>query len=175
MKLVFTGFGPYGDVDYNPSWDAAQAAAKATGSTAELLPVTVEAGEEVSRRWADDALLLVHFGVATKRREVCLERYAHNWWQDLDEDRPMRLAEGPGALEVALPLDDWAAQLTHASGVRWRVSHDAGTFVCNATLYHSLQALGPERALFVHIPPMYPMQALEIGTVFGELIEGVYS
>ena len=170
MKLFFTGFGPFGEVDYNPSWDAAQGAAKAAGATAELLEVTVEAGESVSRRVGEDVELLVHFGVASRRRAVCLERYAHNWWKELDADKPMRLDEGPPALEVALALDDWVTALTGSADLEWRVSHDAGTYVCNATLYHSLATLGSERALFVHIPPVDPMQALEIGVSLGTVL-----
>lgn len=167
MTLFFTGFGPFGDVTYNPSWDCAQAAARVSDGIAELLPVTLDAAREQLDS-TPDAALRIHFGVATRRDWVSLERYAHNWWKDLGEVRPRRLLEGaPVALESAVPLSDWAGALDGAADLEWRVSHDAGTYVCNATLFHTLRHTGD--ALFVHVPPVEPDIAVAIGEAIGSL------
>lgn len=166
--IVCTGFGPFADVSYNPSWDCAQAAAELCGGVAELLPVTLDAARaQVSS--APEAALRVHFGVARRRDVVSLERFAHNWWRDLGEERACRIAEeGPAAVESALPLDDWAADLDGSAGLRWQVSHDAGLYVCNATLYWTLRRTTD--AVFVHVPPVDADVAGEIGRAVGEFV-----
>lgn len=162
MSLLFTGFGLFGDVDYNPSWDAAQAAAEAADAAAELLPVTLDTARTIGTR-IEPGWLIVSFGVARRREQPMFERYAHNWWRDLDEHRPRRLdATGPVARECALPVDSWAAALG------FTVSHDAGMYVCNATLYYALAAT--PRAGFIHIPPVDAAGARDIGRRVGELL-----
>jgi pyroglutamyl-peptidase len=164
LTIVFTGFGPFLDVEYNPSWDAAQAAAEVSGSSAHLLPVTLQSARSIGGH-AENAAMLVHFGVAKGRDEVCLERYAHNWWGDRGAV-PTRLEDkGPAARECVLPLDAWAKELG------CRVSHDAGIYVCNATLYYALAAT-PE-AMFVHIPAVEPKRARDIGRSIAELLLAV--
>ena len=170
MNWLFTGFGPFDGAVYNPSWDAAQAAAEASGATAELLPVTFDEALAIAQRAADYDLV-VHFGVAVRRNDVCLERFAHNWGAERKDTAPTRLLpDGPVALECALPLDALAAALDGECGRKWRVSHDAGMYVCNATLYHSLNAALP--AMFVHIPPSWPDDARAIGRCLAGALPG---
>lgn len=161
MEVVFTGFEPFGELEYNPSWDAAQAAAAVLSTSAELLPVTLDVARDIGSLAAPDRLL-VHLGVARRGAEPRFERYAHNWWQDLDDIRPVRLDEtGPSARECALPLDDWAETLG------WKVSHDAGNYVCNATLYFALAAT--QNAMFVHIPPVEAEESEHFGVILAEI------
>lgn len=162
MNVLFTGFGPFEGVDYNPSWDAAQAAAEVVDAAAELLDVTFDEAAQIATRTAYYDLV-VHFGVAATRGDVCLERYAHNWRADIGA-APRRLRDdGPVAFECALPLDAIAAALDGEAGLKWRVSHDAGTYVCNATLYTALQTHGLSSAMFVHIPAVDADVACQVG------------
>ncbi len=157
MNVLFTGFEPFGEHAYNPSWDVACAAAQAIDATAELLAVTFEAAQEVATRSLHYDLV-VHIGVAAYRQEICFERFAHNWFAHTEDSAPERIVvDGPAALECALALDALAATLGA------RVSHDAGTYVCNATLYHALIARGRDGAMFVHIPMVTPDEARDIG------------
>ena len=161
--LTFTGFGPFADVEYNPSWDAAQAAADVAGAAAVQLDVTLDVARGIRDIVASDGLS-VHFGVSRRDTTVRLERYAHNWWRDIGELQPRRLdANGPVARECALALDEWARELG------WVVSHDAGLYVCNATLYYALAA-GAETAAFVHIPVVDAATAREMGAALGNLL-----
>jgi pyroglutamyl-peptidase len=71
--------------------------------------------------------------------------------------------DGPVAYQSNLPLGDWATKLRKA-GIPCQVSHHAGTFLCNATLYLS-QFLAQQMALktrstFIHLP-LDISQALE--------------
>ena len=166
--FVFTGFGPFADVAYNPSWDCALAAAETSEGHAELLDVTIGAAEDAAERLAD-ADVLVQFGVAVARNEVCLERFAHNWWQDYGDAHPCRLLEGGAvAFESPLPLDRWALELDGAGGFSWVVSHDAGTYVCNAAFYHALSR--GRTAVFVHVPDCTPAKATQIGAALGRYL-----
>lgn len=173
-NLVFTGFGPFGDVAFNPSWDCAQAAAEAAGASAELLDVTVEAARIAAQDWAGDDTLLVHFGVAAHREHVSLERFAHNWWQDLEDEAATRLVvDAPAALESRLDLGVWACVLDGAAELAWRVSHDAGNYVCNAMLYHSLlegTRYAACDAVFVHVPACDSDVAHAIGAAVGAFV-----
>jgi pyroglutamyl-peptidase len=71
-----------------------------------------------------------------------------------EEFRPLT-DDGPVAYRSALPLAAWAKSL-RAAGVPAQVSHHAGTFLCNATLYWSHHVIAerglPTRAAFVHVP-----------------------
>ena len=169
MKLYFTGFEPFAGLDYNPSWEAAHGAAEAVDATAELLEVTFEAAQVIP---PNDVDIVVHFGLARRREDVCLERYAHNWWATLEEPRALHRIDPDGevALECALPLAEIADELDGTLELTWRVSHDAGPFVCNATLYHSLARFGLKRALFVHIPDVPPADARELGQALAECL-----
>ena len=79
-------------------------------------------------------------GMAEKRKFLSLERYARN---------------GDTTLATALPLDDLVNPLVHT-----RISHDAGTYVCNDTYYrllHSIQRNGANtQVLFIHVPILTP-------------------
>ncbi len=75
-------------------------------------------------------------GMAEKRKYLNLERYARN---------------GGATLSTTLPLDSLVESLSHT-----RISHDAGTYVCNDTYYRLLHAIQREgtslQALFIHVP-----------------------
>ncbi|RZM76541.1 pyroglutamyl-peptidase I family protein [Leptolyngbya iicbica] len=77
-------------------------------------------------------------GMAEQRSRLNLERYAHR---------------AGTRLETALDLSSLTA------GLKWStISHDAGTFVCNALYYDLLDHIRHNnlavQALFVHIPPL---------------------
>lgn len=126
----------------------------------ELLPVDTEA---IDARL--EAALEIHrpshlllMGQATARDALSLERTARNV-RDLsapdDAGRrgpqgPVR-AEGPAERQASWPdLDGLAAALRFA-GLPARVSDDAGTHLCNQTLYLALERNGIA-ATFIHLP-----------------------
>lgn len=75
-------------------------------------------------------------GMAEQRQYLSLERYACN---------------GSTTLATSLPLDTLVPPLSHT-----RISHDAGTYVCNDTYYRLLQTIQQNgtniQALFIHVP-----------------------
>lgn len=169
--ILFTGFGAFGSVVDNPSAHVARAAAEAIGASFELLPVTYEVAARIAHETTHRHV--VHFGVATNRGWIGLERRAKNArGADVGERRkgPDKLErvtpDLPSELESTFPLE----RLEGAIARRWsgdvRLSDDAGAFVCNATLLHAL-AVDPQR-FFVHVPSFSRDEAEAFGRAFAE-------
>jgi len=164
--VLLTGFDPFAGDAVNPSGDAVAAvAARWSGPErliAEVLPVTFDGA---TARLA--ALLSEHrpdvviaTGLAGGRNEVTPERVAVNLADaripdnagHRPQDAPV-VAGGPAAYFSTLPVKAIAAGAA-AAGIPSAVSHTAGTFVCNATMYAVLHAAAgtATRAGFIHVP-----------------------
>ncbi len=171
-RIYLTGFGPFADVDDNPSARIAEALDQTlVGGArveAEVLPVSFERAAaslvEGYRRLQPE--LAVHLGVATRRRLLSIEDRAHNLMDaripDVDGERPCREAINPDApTDVPLRSRVDTRRLTGnlvGHGVPARLSRDAGRYVCNR-VYHQGLTLGaldqrPCRVVFVHLPPV---------------------
>lgn len=101
-----------------------------------------------------DAIL--HFGVAARRKIISVETRAHNRRRlgaaDAQGERPAsgRIdLNGPETIAVRIPAAQIVAKIRRA-GIAAALSHDAGRYLCNATLYETLRGRLP--AGFVHIP-----------------------
>ncbi len=102
--------------------------------------------------------LALHLGQAPGAARVRLESVGLNVRAEPDAlpDQYSALSEGaPVAYRSTLPLAAWSSRLRDA-GIPAQVSHHAGTYLCNATLYWSLH-LAKEMGLrteatFVHLP-----------------------
>lgn len=187
MRLRWTGFEPFGGFEVNPSSAFARAAAETFGARAsfEELPVTYARAQT----WGTEALcdagptMLWNCGLAGDRQGVWLERRAfnaHHAMPDNDGLTPssegLLLEGGPEVLDSALDLGD-VASFCQARGLPVQVSVDAGRYVCNAILYHSLQGVARVReagerawAVFVHIGMMTPAEAETLGHSFGQAL-----
>lgn len=172
MKLLITGFEPFGGEPVNPSWEAVKAMAAPAG--AELcrlcLPVCFHAaGERLTEALESekpDAVLCV--GQAAGRAAVTPERFAVNLRDARIPDnagaKPQDeaiCADGPAAYGSTLPLRKLEAALLKA-GLPAELSNSAGTFVCNELFYVLMhyvnQMARPIPAGFVHVPAL-PEQA----------------
>ena len=106
--------------------------------------------------------LVVLTGLAEKRDEICLERFAlnirdyriadnsgHRW-----EGEPIEPG-GPEAVRTKIPLALIRDRLT-TCGIACAISNFAGSFVCNEAYYRTLRHLDgsatKNAALFVHLP-----------------------
>lgn len=173
--LLVTGFGAFPGVARNPSAELIARLAAAPpdlvdgiAASFHLLPVTwamledeLPALYEAHRPHA-----VVHFGVASKRRTVCIETRAKNAASQKSADAEGAIAPlshlvagGPEALRTPLAVSRLVAA-ARTSGVTARASRDAGDYLCNATYWTSLAA--GHRAVFVHVP-----HAAETGTAAG--------
>ncbi len=167
MKLIITGYEPFGDEKINPSWEAVKLLPERIGAcelTKLELPVVFgEAAELAWRRACEvgaEAILCV--GQAGGRRAITPERLAVNVRHGAIADNAGRLCrddisvEGaPAAYFTTLEPEKMRAAVD-ALGLPASISYSAGTYVCNDTLFGLLhRAVGTGvRVGFVHLPFM---------------------
>lgn len=182
-RVVLTGFEPFLEYDYNPSWDVAQAAAAVHSAQAHLLAVDFESAPEAHLVFEQDGTpgLLVHFGVAARRDHVAFERFAHNICgarddrRQVDESREELVEGGPLALQTDVRLGRLVERYGELAGAEVplaEISRDAGTYVCNAAYYHSLRAFhdSPIDVLFIHVPMLEPDRARRLGAHLAQVL-----
>ncbi len=180
--FIITGFEPFLQHERNPSAEVAHHTAallqqrydqKAEHHT---LPVTYDIARDFTTKLgASSDHILVHIGLAASRTHISLERRAHNacgTTPDNDQKLPGDLwgaphgglqQDGPQTSDTQLDLELLKQELEdypHITLHEVRITHDAGTYVCNAIYYHSLQH--NKNSVFIHIPPMEPKQCMEL-------------
>lgn len=171
--VVFTSFGPFRDIEHNPSIlvasEAAAVVAAAGGrARAEQLEVTYLAAERFALSIGRGPLR-IHLGLAASRTQVTVERWGHSESgtepDNAGEIGPVRGMEArPLQSRGAEPL----AEALRAEGVLVALSDDAGGFVCNALLWSSL-ASGAD-SCFVHLPLLSAEEAQEVGRCLGRAV-----
>lgn len=170
MKVLVTGFEPFGGDAVNSSADAVAALAASWAGPDELvtavLPVAFDQVRSVGGpllRLLDEHApdVVVAVGLADGVTQVRIERVAINLMDaripDNDGDRPVDapVADGgPAARFATLPVKAAAAAVREA-GIPAGVSYSAGTYVCNAGFYAVQHALAGRPGVlsgFVHVP-----------------------
>lgn len=174
MKIIVTGFDPFGGEKINPSIECVKALPEIEGVElfrVELPTVFKESANRLNEVINDvkpDAVLCV--GQAGGRPGVTMERIAIN----VDDARiPDNISQQP--IDEVIQLDGEAAYFTtlpikrivnaiRGAGISAEVSNTAGTFVCNHIMYQALfaatKADKPFKAGFMHIP-FIPEQTTE--------------
>lgn len=176
MKILITGFEPFGESAINPSQMLVESLNERDFQKAALikavLPVDqAKAPEKLTGLIAQhqpDALLA--FGLALGRPKISLERVALNLkdFRIPDNqgvtvtDQPIH-PDGPAAYFSTLPLRSMLNALVSA-GIPAELSLSAGSYLCNLVFYimmHTLALQGLNRSAgFVHLPAL-PEQAAE--------------
>jgi pyroglutamyl-peptidase len=169
--VLITGFGPFPGVPVNATMrllpELALAAPRLFPDVrfaVEVLPTEWAAGPrrlgQVLAEVAPD--LALHFGVSSRARGFEIEQRAHNTCSaapDASGVLPVGAALRDGAAEhlaASLPVRHIVTRLRRL-GIPAFVSRDAGAYLCNAALYHSLvcardKTAAGRRVGFVHIP-----------------------
>ncbi|ROQ30005.1 pyroglutamyl-peptidase I [Gallaecimonas pentaromativorans] len=171
MKILLTGFEPFGGEPINPSWEAVKALAGYRDAVVSLmLPCvfdkSLEVLGDVARALEPEIILSV--GQAGGRSGISLEKVAINLNDARIPDnagaQPVDSAviEGaPNAYFASLPVKRLTAALKEKQ-IEAQVSFSAGTYVCNHVFFgacHLAQSLLSRPSVgFVHIP-FLPEQA----------------
>ena len=169
MKVLVTGFDPFGGEKLNPALEAIKSLpSEIQGAEVRWLEVptvfykSAKILEEEIRLYQPDIVLCV--GQAGGRKGLTPERVAINQddarIQDNEGnqpiDRPIQL-DGPPAYFSSLPIKAMV-QAIKEEGLPASVSNTAGTFVCNHLMYQVLYLVEKEfpniKAGFMHIPYM---------------------
>ena len=172
MKLLLTGFDPFGGEHINPAWEAVQRVQSPPGVTLLRLQVPTVFGASVDmvtaaiREQRPDAVLCI--GQAAGRAALTPERVAINCMDASLPDNAGRqpmdepvVPGGPAAYFATIPIKAMAEAI-RAAGLPAEISNSAGTFVCNQLLYGVLHFLTQHAPAvgggFLHVPAL-PEQA----------------
>ena len=169
MKVLVTGFDPFGGEKLNPALEVIKSLpSEIQGAEVRWLEVptvfykSAKILEEEIRIYQPDIVLCI--GQAGGRKGLTPERVAINQddarIQDNEGnqpiDRPIQL-DGPPAYFSSLPIKAMV-QAIKEEGLPASVSNTAGTFVCNHLMYQVLYLVEKEfptiKAGFMHIPYM---------------------
>ena len=167
MKILVTGFDPFGGETVNPAYEAVKLLPDTIGG-AQIFKLEIPtvfslsgpAVEEGIKKYEPDVVLCV--GQAGGRASISVEKVAinfvdaripdNNGEQPLDE--PLQ-ADGPAAYFSTLPVKAMVQHVKDA-GLPCYLSFTAGTYVCNSIMYNVLYMCDKRypgiRAGFIHVP-----------------------
>mgnify|MGYP002554640859 FL=1 len=167
MKILITGFDPFGGENVNPAYEAVKLLPD-TIAGAEIIKLEVptrfhRAGavlEDAMQRHKPDAVICV--GQAGGRAAITPEKVAINLMDGRIPDNagyqpvdaPIR-EDGETAYFTSLPVKAMVQRMRDA-GIPAAVSYAAGTYVCNYLLYTLLYLIDKKypnvRGGFIHVP-----------------------
>jgi pyroglutamyl-peptidase len=167
MRVVIAGFGPFPGAPSNPSGQLATALARRRRPALAGIDITSHVfataynavDHDLPKLQARKPDVLLIFGLAGRRRQVCIETRARNarsiLFPDVSGWRPVRTAIEPmqRALTGKAPFPHLLNAIRKSS-LPARLSRDAGSYLCNYVYWRALQGARDGRPLvqFVHIP-----------------------
>lgn len=169
MKILMTGFEPFGDEEVNPAWEAVKQLPERMEG-AEIFKIEIPtvfetcaaAVEEGIRKYEPDIVISV--GQAGGRSSISIEKIAINLSDaripDNAGDKPedKRLEEdGDTACFSTLPVKKMIENIRE-HGIPASISYSAGTYVCNCVMYRTLYLADKKyrgmKCGFIHVPYM---------------------
>jgi pyroglutamyl-peptidase len=163
MKILLTGFEPFGKATLNPSGEIVKQISGENIVTA-ILPVAyAKSAERLMQLIAEhNPEVVICLGQAEGRTQITPERIAINLDDArlADNEGVMRnempiLLDGPVAYESTLPIKEIVKAINN-TGVPAAVSLSAGAFLCNHVFYVAQDHFKgiKVRSGFVHVPLM---------------------
>ena len=167
MKVLVTGFDPFGGDKVNPAYEAVKKMPDEI-SGAEIIKVEVPTVFEKSSQVVKEAIqqhqpdVVICVGQAGGRSAVSFERVAINLAEaripDNEGNQPFDTAleeNGPAAYFTSLPIKAMTKNVQD-HGLPAYISYTAGTFVCNDIMYRLLRLIETQfpaiRGGFIHVP-----------------------
>lgn len=168
MRILLTGFEPFGGESFNPSGACLELVQQQLAGTHQATIEELPVDWDVVRHRVPELLtehqpdLYVALGLAPGRHGIAVERLAINvldfpapdnaGYQPIDE--PI-VDEGPFAYAATIPIKR-ITERCNAERLPMYVSNTAGTYLCNATMYLGLDWAARQRpamrAGFIHLP-----------------------
>ena len=167
MKVLVTGFEPFGGEAMNPAYEAVMllnASLKGNDIIRKCLPVVFHESLRVldSMIETENPDLIICVGQAGGRTQISIERVGINIddarISDNNQQSPIDVPinpNGPAAYFSNLPIKAMSKAIGD-SGIPATVSNTAGTFVCNHVLYGLMDMIAQKYPLkrggFIHVP-----------------------
>ena len=188
MKIIVTGFDPFGKDDINPSWEAVRRLPDEINGHSIIkmqLPTVVGKSADILIKAIkkNDPDYVISVGQAGGRRGITLEKIAVNINDFRIADNEGNTItdqliepDGPAAYFTALPVERMLERI-RKEGLEASLSFHAGTFICNYLMYeirHFCETQNNRiRSGFIHVPYIkqqvkddrYPFMELEDITV----------
>lgn len=167
MKILITGFEPFGGESVNPAYEAVKLLPDMAGDIQivkmEIPTVFGEAGKVVETgilQHQPDAVICV--GQAGRRADIGVERVAINLVEasipDNAGNQPMDVKvqeDGDTAYFATIPVKAMVKNIKD-HGISASISYTAGTYVCNSVMYDLLYLIDRKypsiRGGFIHVP-----------------------
>ena len=167
MKIIITGFDPFGGESVNPAYEAVKLLPDAIGGAQviklEVPTVFGKAGEVLEagiKEHQPDVVICI--GQAGGRSGICVEKVAINFQDaripDNEGAQPFDKAiteDGQTAYFATVPVKAMVSKMRE-NGIPAFVSYTAGTFVCNELMYALLYLIDKKypnlRGGFIHVP-----------------------
>ncbi len=164
-RVLLTGFEPFSGRRDNVSEAVAREIDASGIDGVEISTIILSVDEHGSRKCSElirsghhfDAI--VHLGLSEERKQISLESLAKNTLGMSKPDNSGRMVtdstivrDAPDLIRTTVSKHILDEEFEHDCRVSW--SEDAGGFVCNETLFRTLEAIGEERipVIFVHLP-----------------------
>ena len=165
MRILLTGFVPFGNYKENSSWAVAEkvAACGFEGVSVTRLPVTFAGVAAALRKAVDECRpdAIVMLGQSAGIDYIKLERIAVNMMDAVKADNDGYIPDeepicpnGAAAMFTNTNIKELRAAVEDL-GIPAKVSNSAGLYVCNRLYYEALQLcreIPGMKALFVHLP-----------------------
>ncbi|MEG0107701.1 MAG: pyroglutamyl-peptidase I [Lachnospiraceae bacterium] len=167
MKVLVTGFDPFGGEAVNPAYEAVKRLPKeiagAVVTTIEIPTVYWKSGivlEKSIMKEEPDVVLCV--GQAGGRSNITVEKVAINLAEARIKDnegaqpidKPLEI-DGAAAYFASIPVKAIVGHMKR-NGIPANISYTAGTFVCNDVMYHLLYMIDKKykrlKGGFIHVP-----------------------
>lgn len=176
MKVLITGFDPFGGEEINPAYEAVKLLPDQIGN-AEIIKMEIptvfekegEALEQGIRENKPDIVICV--GQAGGRSAITVEKVAINLIEaripdnegKQPLDRPV-YEDGENAYFAKLPVKAMVREIK-SHGIPAKISYTAGTFVCNDVMYRLLYMIDRKypgmKGGFIHVPYL-PEQVIDL-------------
>ncbi|MBN1035229.1 pyroglutamyl-peptidase I [Clostridium botulinum] len=167
MKVLITGFDPFGGESINPALEAVKKLPN-TISNAEIIKLEIPTVFKKSLEKIEANILahkpdiVISIGQAGGRFGITPERVAINIddarIEDNEKNQPIDLnvfEDGENAYFTTLPIKAMVKEMQE-SGIPSSVSNSAGTFVCNHVMYGVLYMINKKypniKGGFIHVP-----------------------
>ena len=177
MKILLTGFDPFGGESINPAYEAVKLLPARIGNADILkqeVPTVYGRDEKVLEaaieEFQPDVVICV--GQAGGRNGITIEKVAINLMEaripDNDGNQPVDepiKQDGENAYFTTLPIKAMVKKMCEA-GIPTSISYTAGTFVCNDLMYRLLYLIDKKYPSirmggFIHVP-FLPEQTVSI-------------
>ncbi len=167
MKIIITGFAPFGGEKINPSYEAIKLLPDEINGC-QLIKFEMPVSYDACRTILDWMIPLhkpdgvICLGQARGRTAITPEFVAINLKHSITPDNSgisyldkSVIPDGPAAYFTTLPVRQMVNDL-HAANLPGFVSYSAGTYVCNCLMYHLMHILKTQhphiKGGFIHVP-----------------------